>query len=90
MSNIDDDDRNTQKLLQIRLRYFLFTISHEAVFKDFVYYLESDNLRNNYLLVRTMSIACMISCQRLFVPNFIFIGVVLRKSSERNSLNLFS
>ena len=29
--------------------------------------------------------ASMIPCQRLFVPNLIFIGVVLGKSLEENS-----
>ena len=32
MSDIDDDNNNTQKLLQIRLLHFLFTILHEVVF----------------------------------------------------------
>ena len=33
MSEIDDD-KNIQKLLQIRLLDFLFNIQYEAVFKD--------------------------------------------------------
>ena len=71
-----DDDKNTQKLLQIRL-YFLFTIPDKVVFKDFAYFLGKANLRNNSLLVTTISITCTTPCQRLFVPNLIFVGVVL-------------
>ena len=55
MSDVDDN-KNIQKLLSIRLIYFLFTIPHEAVFKDFGYYLETANLRSKSLLVRTISI----------------------------------
>ena len=45
MSDIDDD-KNIPKLLQIRL-YIFFTISHKVVFKDFVYFLRTANLRKN-------------------------------------------
>ena len=33
------DDKNIQKLQQIRLLYFLYTIPHKVVFKDFCYFL---------------------------------------------------
>ena len=84
MSDIDDD-KNIQKLLQIRLSYFLFTIPYEVVFMDFAYFLVTADLRNNSLLVRIISITCTILWQRLFVPNSIFICVVLGKSLEENS-----
>ena len=42
MSDIDDD-KNNQKPLLIRLLYFLFTIPHKVVFKDFVYFLGKVN-----------------------------------------------
>ena len=64
---------------------FLFTIPHEVVCKHFAYFLGTANLRNNSLLVRTISIVCTIPCQRLFVPNLILIGVVLERSLEENS-----
>ena len=38
MSDIGDD-KNIQKLLQMRIWYFLFTIPHKVVFKDFAYFL---------------------------------------------------
>ena len=59
----------------------LFTIPHEVVWKHFAYFLGTANLRNTALLVRTIS---RIPCQRLSVPNLIFIGVVLESSSEEN------
>ena len=64
---------------------FLFTIPHEAVCKHFAYFLGTANLRNNSLLARTISVVCTIPCQTLFVPNLIFIGVVLERSLEENS-----
>ena len=64
---------------------FLFTIPREVVRKYFAYFLGTANLRNNSLLVRTISIVCTIPCQRLFVPNLIFIGVILESSLEENS-----
>ena len=42
MSDVDDN-KNIQKLLQIRLLYFLFTIPHEVVVKDFAYLLGTLN-----------------------------------------------
>ena len=72
MSDIDDD-KNNQKPLLIRLLYFLFTIPHKVVFKDFAYFLGKVNWRNNSLLVSIISIACSIPWQKLFVPNLIFI-----------------
>ena len=66
--------------------YFSFTIPHKVVSKDFVYFLGTANLRNNSSLVRTISIACMILCQRLIVPNVILIdSVVLGRSLGKNS-----
>ena len=59
MSDIDDD-KNIQKPLQIILLYFSFTVPHKVVFKDFPYFLGTANLKNNSLLVRTISIACTI------------------------------
>ena len=57
------DDKNTQKLQQIRLLYFLYTIPHKVVFKDFCYFLgtviEGTTDQNNSLLFRTISIICM-------------------------------
>ena len=79
------DDKSIRKLLQIRLLLFLFAIPHKVVYKDFAYFLRTVNLRNNSLLGRTMSTACMIPCQRLFAPNIIFISVVLENSLEENS-----
>ena len=64
---------------------FLFTIPQEAVCKHFASFLGTANLRNNPLLVRTMFIICTIPCQRLFVPNLIFIVVVLERRLELNS-----
>ena len=43
MSDVDDN-KNIQKLLQIRLLYFLFTIPHEVVVKDFAYFLRTAKL----------------------------------------------
>ena len=74
MSHIDDD-KNIQKLLQVRLLYFMLTIPHQKVFKNFY-------LRNKSLLVVATSITCTIPCQRLFVPNFVFVGVILGTSLE--------
>ena len=64
---------------------FSFTIPHKVVFKDFACFLGTVNLRNNPLLVRTISITCMIPCQRIIVPNLIFIGVVLGRSLGENN-----
>ena len=66
------------------LLHFSYTIPHEGVFIDFIYFLGIVNLRNNPLLVRTISIACMIPCQRIFAPNLIFTGVVLGRSLWEN------
>ena len=66
------------------LLHFSYTIPHEGVFKDFVYFLGTVNLRNNPLLVRTISIACMSPCQRIFAPNLILTGVVLGRSLWEN------
>ena len=84
MSDIDDH-RNIQMLLQIRLLYFLFSVPHNVVFKDIAFFLGTAKLRNNSLLVRTISIAYRIPCQRFFVPNLIFIDAVLGRSFEKNS-----
>ena len=80
-----DGNKNIQKLLRIRLLYFLFTITRKVVFKDFAHFLETANLRNISLLVRTISITCTIPCKKLFVRNLIFIDVVLGKNLEENS-----
>ena len=72
------------KLLQIRL-LFLFTIPHEVVCKHFAYFQRAANFRSNSLLVRIISIVCTIPCQRLFVPNLVFIVVVLERHLEKNS-----
>ena len=88
--------RISKKLLQIRLLYFLFTIPHKVVFKNLSYFSGTANLRNNSLLVRTISIAFMIPCQRPFNTNFVFICVCmggegavgrgdLRRSLKENS-----
>ena len=82
--NMKRDERYWWNLLQIRL-LFLFTTPHEVVCKNFVYFLGTPNLRNNSLLIRTISIVCTIPCQRRFVPNSIFIGVVLERSLYENS-----
>ena len=63
---------------------FLFTIPHEAVCKHFAYFLGTASLRNNLLQARTISMVCTIPCQRLFVPNLIFIDVVLERSLKEN------
>ena len=83
MSDIDND-KNIQKLLQIKIYHFLFIIPHKIEFKDITYFLGTANLKNNSLLVRTISITYPIPCD-LFVPNLIFIGVVLGRSLEENS-----
>ena len=71
--------------------YFLFTIPRKVVFKDYAYFLGTANLRNNSLMVRTLSITCMIPCQRLIVPSSIIIGVVLGRSlGKKASMNLFT
>ena len=67
-----DGDKNIQKLLRIRLLYF-------------AHFLETANLRNISLLVRTISITCAIPCKKLFVRNLTFIDVVLGKNLEENS-----
>ena len=64
---------------------FLFTIPQEVVCKHFASFLGTPNLRNISLLARTISIVCTIPCQRLFVPNLIFIVVVLERCLEGNS-----
>ena len=75
-------------IFQVRLLYFLFTIPHELVFKDFAQFLRIANLRKKslLLLVRTIYITCAIPCQRLFVPNLTFIGAVLGRSCEEKKL----
>ena len=65
--------------------YYLFTILHKVVFKNFAYILGTVNFRYNFLLVRTIAIACMIPCKRLIVPNLILIGVALGRCLEENS-----
>ena len=64
---------------------FLFTCPHEVVRKHFVSFLGTANLRNNSLLAKTISTVCTIPCQRLFIPNLIFIVVVLKRRLEENS-----
>ena len=81
------DDKNIQKLLKIRLFYFSFTIPSKVVFKDSVYLLGTTNSRNNTLLVRTILYSCKIPCQRLLVPNSVFIGVILGRRLEENSFS---
>ena len=55
------------------------------IFIYYAYFLGTANLRNNSLLVRTISVVCTIPCQRLFVPNLILIDVVLERSLEENN-----
>ena len=62
--NIKRDEWYWWKLLQIRLLWFFFTIPHKVVCNHFAYFLGTANLRNNSLLVRTISIVCAIPCQR--------------------------
>ena len=69
MTDIDESFR--------KLDYYIFIY--------YAYFLGTANLRNNSLLVRTISIVCTIPCQRLFVPNLILIGVVLERSLEEKS-----
>ena len=65
---------------------FLFTIiPHKVVFKNFAYFLGTVILRRNSLLVRTISIACMIPFQRLIVLNLILTGIVVGRSLGKNS-----
>ena len=63
----------------------LFTIPHEVVCKHFAYFLGTTDLRKNSLLPRTISMVYTIPYQRLFVPNLVFIGVVLERSFDKNS-----
>ena len=79
-----DNNKNIQKILQIRLSYFLFSISHEVVFRDFDHFLETANLRNISLLVKTITTACTIPSQKQFVLNLIFISVVLGSDLKEN------
>ena len=65
--------------------YFLFPIPHKEIFKDFAYILGIVDLRNNSLLIRTVSITCTIPCQRRIVPKLILIGVILGGSLRENS-----
>ena len=67
---------------------FLFTIPYEVVCKHFGYFLGTANLRNNSLLSRTLSMVYTIPCQRIFVPNLIFIGLVLERKIA--TMNLFT
>ena len=68
------------------ISYFLFTIPHKvSSFQGLLLLLRTANLRNNSLLVKTISIACMIPCQRLIVSNLVFIGVVLGRDFGVNS-----
>ena len=62
----------------------IFFIPHKVVFKDFACFLGTAYLRNNSLMVKTISITCMIPYQRLIVPNLIFIGVVAGRSLGKN------
>ena len=82
-----ENDKNSQKLLQIRLLYFYLPFQHKVVFKDFKdsYLLRTANLSRNSLLVKTISVACTIPCQRLFALNLISIGAILGRSLEENS-----
>ena len=52
-----DDDKNIQKLLQIRKLHFLFTIPQKAVFKDFWFF------RKEQLLTGQDHIHCMHNAQ---------------------------
>ena len=63
----------------------LFTIPHELVCKHFAYFLGTTDLRKNSLLPRTISMVYTIPYQRLFVPNLVFIGVVLERSLEESN-----
>ena len=49
---------------------------------DFAYILGTANLKNNSLLVRVISIACLIPS-----PNTVILGVILGRSLERNSFS---
>ena len=46
---------------------------------------DGDALKSNSLLLRTISTACMIPCQRLIVHNLVFIDVVIGRSLGENS-----
>ena len=75
--SVTNDDQNIQKLLQSRLIYFLFTITYKVAFKDFTYFLGTANLRNKFLLVRAISIACTILCKRICSGSFCKTGEVI-------------
>ena len=49
---------------------------------DFAHILGTANLKNNSLLVRVISIACLIPS-----PNTVILGVILGRSLERNSFS---
>ena len=57
----------------------------KLVFNYFASILGKSKSRSNSLLVRTIFIACMISCQRIFVPNLIILGVVLGRDLVGNN-----
>ena len=91
---MSDIDENFCKFIII----FLLIIPHEVVCKHFAYFLEQKQFQeilgkfqenfkepDQSLMVRTMCIVCTIHCQRLFVPNLIFIVVVLEKGLKENS-----
>ena len=81
-----DGDKNIQSFCELDDCIFcLLFITRKVVFKDFAHFLETANLRNISLLVRTISITCTIPCKKLFVRNLIFIDVVLGKNLEENS-----
>ena len=50
-----------------RIIIFLFTIPHEVVWSSIPYFLGTANLRNNSLLVRSISMVYEIPCQGLFL-----------------------
>ena len=72
-------------LILIILILIFFIIPHEVGCKNCAYFLGTANLMNNSLLARTISMVCTVPCQKLFVPNLVFIGVVLERRLEENS-----
>ena len=74
-----------------KLDYYVFIyFSTWSSLQAFCLLLGTADLRDNSLLARTISMACTIRYQRLFVPKLVFIGINLERSLEKNScLNLF-
>ena len=64
-----DDDKNIQELLQIKLLLF-------SGFQGFCQLFRNSQSKGQLLTI---------PCQRLFVPNLVFLDVVLGKSFQENS-----